>query len=260
MVYTLITGATGYLGKAFVELCLRRGENVYITGRSEDKLRKLRAQMLRAYPAADIVYFACDLADERSREAMFADAGRYKFSALINVAGADIQKPFCQYNQQKLTFQMRANFEGAVSMCAFCISHAAEHLKIINISSICGQYDMPYFAIYSAAKGALTSFSLALAEELKDSGVDVCVVLPGAIHTRPDVEEYIRTQGLWGKIAAKTPRFVALKALEASERGKRMVIIGAANRALYYLSKFVPARLMRKMIAIKWSRTQKDAF
>ena len=119
---------------------------------------------------------------------------------------------------------------------------------------------MPYFAIYSAAKGALTSFSLALAEELRGSGVDVCVVLPGAIHTRPDVEEYIRTQGLWGKIAAKTPRFVALKALEASERGKRMVIIGTANRALYYLSKFVPARLMRKMIAIKWSRTQKDAF
>ena len=249
MVYTLITGATGYLGKAFVELCLRRGENVYITGRSEDKLRELRVQMLRAYPA-----------DERSREAMFADAGRYKFSALINVAGADIQKPFCRYNQQKLTFQMRANFEGAVSMCAFCISHAAEHLKIINISSICGQYDMPYFAIYSAAKGALTSFSLALAEELKGSGVDVCVVLPGAIHTRPDVEEYIRTQGLWGKIAAKTPRFVALKALEASESGKRMVIIGAANRAMYYLSKLVPARLMRKMIAIKWSRTQKDAF
>lgn len=260
MEYTLITGATGYLGKAFACECLKRKQNLYLTGRSEDRLTLLREELLSLYPARDIQIFPCDLSDEKSRAALYSDAENYKFSRLINVAGADIQKAFYLYDEQKLTFQIRANFEGAVSMCNFCLKHRAETLRIINISSICGEYAMPYFAIYSATKGALTNFSLALAREWRGKGVFVTAILPGAIHTRPDVEEYIKTQGIWGRIAAKTPEYVAMKSLNASDKGIRKKVIGAANKLVYYGSALVPGAIKTALIAKKWSSTQKDAF
>ena len=119
---------------------------------------------------------------------------------------------------------------------------------------------MPYFAISSALKGALTSFSLSLAEELKGEGVRVCVVLPGAVYTRPDVVEYIKKQGLWGRIAAKSPDFIAKKSLQALERGRRKYIPGIANKLMRVFTAFIPQRLKLKFIASRWKRTEKDAF
>ena len=93
-----------------------------------------------------------------------------RLSLLVNAAGADIQKPFEAYTQEKITFQCRANFEAAVDMCHFAVSNAQTGLEIVNISSVSGIYPMPYFAIYSATKSALTSFSIALREEVKGKG------------------------------------------------------------------------------------------
>ncbi len=260
MTYTLITGATGYLGSEFAVQCLGRGENLYLTGRSADRLAALKSRLEERSAGADIKIFACDLSDEKQRAALFSDAGGLTFSRLINVAGADIQKPFADYDEYKLTFQVRANLEGALSMCLFCLAHRAPDFKIINVSSVCGEHAMPYFAVYSATKGALTSFSLAIAKEYRGKGVTVTAVLPGAIHTRPDVEEYIRTQGIWGKIAAKTPQYVAAKALRASDKGRKKAVIGGANKALYYILKCVPQGVKTALIAKKWSKTTKDAF
>lgn len=260
MNYTLITGATGCLGRAFAFECARRGENIYLTGRSGDKLAALRGELVSAGAVGDILIFPCDLADEKSRGRFFEDAGKYTFSRLLNVAGADIQKAFSLYDQQKLTFQIRSNFEGAVAMCAFCIAHRGEELRIINISSLCGEYAIPYFAIYSAAKGALTSFSLALSAECAKTGVSVTAVLPGAIHTRPDVVQYIKSQGIWGRIATKTPQYVAVKALSASDRGKKKTVPGLANKLVYFSSKLLPSSIRTAIAGRQRRHMQKDAF
>lgn len=260
MNYTFITGATGYLGKAFAKICLGRGENLFLTGRSAEKLGALKEELLKLRPSAAIEICACDLSDEHSRNDLYSYAHKFTFSRLINVAGADIQKAFGLYDEKKLTFQIRSNFEGAASVCLFCIGHRAEELRIINISSLCGEYDIPYFALYSSAKGALTSFSVAISYEYKGKGVYVTAVLPGAIHTRPDVEEYIKSQGLWGRIAAKTPEYVAAKSLSASDKGKKMYIPGAANCAAYFLSSFLPRGVLSAINGRMRKKMSKDAF
>jgi hypothetical protein len=211
--YTLITGASGYLGRAFALECLSRGENLIITGRSQQKLEELKNYLKTIDDSVRILSFACDLTDSDNRKQLFAfvrDNGA-KICRLINVAGADIQKALYKYDEDKLTFQTRICFEAAVSLCRFAIEERGQELKIINISSVSGIYPMPYFAIYSAAKSALTNFSVALNYELKGQNATVTAILPGAIYTRSDVIEYIKTQGLWGKIAAKQPDFVARK-------------------------------------------------
>ena len=138
--------------------------------------------------------YAADLADTESRKALMEamEAEGLKISLLLNVAGADVQKALTKYTEEKLAFQCRVNFEAAVSLCRFAILHKAERLEIVNISSVSGIYPMPYFAIYSATKGALTSFSLSLREEMKGQGVHVTAVLPGAMPTREDIKEQIK--------------------------------------------------------------------
>ena len=235
------------------------GGGLGMMGRSEEKLTALKSGIPFR---AEIFTKAMDLSSEVSRseffEALSARGERVKM--LINVAGADIQKPFENYTQEKLLFQCRANFEGAAAMCLYAVQHAAKKAKIINISSVSGIYPMPYFAVYSATKGALTSFSQALSREVKKRGITVTVILPGAMPTREDVREQIRGQKAWGKLAAEPPSLVARKSLRAAEKGKRKAIIGFWNKLMNAATKPLPLSLKMKFIEKRWSKISKDAF
>ena len=152
------------------------------------------------------------------------------------------------------------NFESAVSLCRFALEHRADKLKIVNISSVSGIYPMPYFAIYSALKGALTSFSVSLREEMKGKGVYVTAVLPGAMPTREDIKEQIKGQGLWGKLAVKSPRYVAEASWNAVEKNKRKIIPGFWNKVMRVGTALLPQGIKLRFIARRWSKISKDAF
>ncbi len=261
---TLITGATGGLGGAFVDVLANRNEPIFLTGRSEEKLCKLKTELLSKFPSLPVFYGACDLTDERDRQNLLGqikavcESENLSLFRLINVAGADIQKAFEKYTDEKIVFQSRVNFESAVSLCLGAIKLGVK--EIVNISSVSGIYPMPYFALYSATKGALTSFSVSLREEMKGAGIKVTAVLPGAIPTRDDVKEQIKGQGLWGKIAVKSPTFVAEKSLKAVQKNKAKVVVGFANKLMNVSTRLIPASWKRKFIAKRWSKIEKDAF
>ena len=127
----IITGATGYLGKAFINELIKNketkseiesgGTSLVFTGRSEEKLAALKSGIESEFKGenesrAEIFVKAMDLSSEKSRAEFFAalSSRGEKVKMLINVAGADIQKAFEEYTHEKLLFQCRANFEGAV--------------------------------------------------------------------------------------------------------------------------------------------------
>lgn len=261
--FTLITGATGGLGGAFAQVLFERGEPLILTGRSEEKLLSFKGQLLRQKEGI-VETVACDLTDSKEREKLLERVAELckihnlPLFRLANVAGADIQKGVTEYTEQKVCFQCRVNFESAVSLSRGAIALGVK--EIVNISSVSGIYPMPYFAIYSATKGALTSFSLSLREEMRGAGVKVTAVLPGAIPTRDDVKEQIKGQGLWGKIAVKSPRFVAEQSLKAVAKNKGKVVIGFANKCMNVGTKLIPLPLKLKFIAKRWGTISKDAF
>ncbi|MBO5737346.1 MAG: SDR family NAD(P)-dependent oxidoreductase [Clostridia bacterium] len=260
--YALITGATGGLGKAFVYVLAERGDNLVLTGRSGDKLNALKADLQEKYPQINVLVYPADLSSEDSRCAMMEEitAAGVEISTLVNVAGADVQKGLMEYTQEKIAFQCRVNFEAAVAMCRFAIERKAERLEIVNISSVSGIYPMPYFAIYSATKGALTSFSQSLRAEMKGKNVAVTAILPGAMPTRDDIKEQIKGQGLWGKLAAKTPEAVAKASLKAVRKNKGKVIVGFWNKVMRVGTCWLPTSWRLKFIANRWSKISKDAF
>lgn len=260
MKYSLITGATGVLGCAFCRQLASRGNNLFLTGRSEQNLIALKNKLNEDYPSVDVKYYACDLSSDFSRRAFFAYACYFKFDRLVNVAGADIQKPFEEYNETKILFQIRACFEGAVSFSQFALKHSEGGLQIINISSVCGLQPMPYFAVYSASKAALTNFSVALNEEGKDKGVTSTAIIAGSIYTRPDVCEYIKNRGGWSKMTAKYPDFVAEKSLIAAEKGKAKYTVGFGNKFMRVFTKLIPERVKVWYVKRRWKDLRKDAF
>ena len=257
-----VTGATGGLGGAFVELLAKQGENLLLTGRSEDKLLALKNRLAEEYPTLAVEVCAADLTDEKSRLTL-AERMQHeniRIGRLVNVAGADIQKAFEEYTQEKIAFQCRANFEAAVSLCHAALKNADEGLEIVNISSVSGIYPMPYFAIYSATKSALTSFSVALRQEMKGKNVAVTAILPGAMPTREDIKEQIKGQGLWGKLAAKSPAWVAEYSLKAVRKNKRRSIPGFWNKVMRVSTALLPESWKLWFIAKRWSKISKDAF
>ena len=260
--YALVTGATGGLGKAFVKELAKTGYALLLTGRSEEKLLALQEELKKEYPDLETHSYPADLADENSRGEMMrkiADEG-IKISLLANVAGADVQKGLTEYTQEKIAFQCRVNFEAAVALCRFAIAQKAARLEIVNVSSVSGIYPMPYFAIYSATKGALTSFSQSLRAEMQGQNVAVTAILPGAMPTREDIKAQIKGQGLWGKLAAKTPQEVAKASLKAVKKNKRKVIVGFWNKMMRAGTCWLPTSLRLKFIAHRWSKISKDAF
>ena len=86
------------------------------------------------------------------------------------------------------------------------------------------------------------------------------VVMPGGVPTRPDIIEDIKGQGLWGKLSAKSPLFVAEKSLRAVRKNKPKYIPGFFNKLLYFVIKIAPKKVVLKFIAKRWKKQTKDAF
>ena len=86
MTYTFISGATGGIGKAFTFSCAKKGYNLFITGRSEEKLCTLKNSIEKEYNVT-VKTCACDLTSELSRKEMlsYIDQNEIKFNRIINV-------------------------------------------------------------------------------------------------------------------------------------------------------------------------------
>lgn len=259
--FALVTGATGGIGEEFCLQLAARGENLFLTGRSDDKLSALKDRLSERF-GVKILYKTCRVDREEERAALFShiDACGIKLSALYNVAGADTQLAFDKYTQEKILFQTRTNFEAAVSIARYALERRGQNFKMLVVGSMSGACPMPYFALYAATKAAVTSFFSALRTEYKREGVKVTVLMPGAVPTRADIVEDIRIQGLKGRLSSKPKDFVVRKALKGLDRNKRIVIPGAFNKLTYLCTKILPVGLQTAFVARGWRGKEKDAF
>ncbi|MBQ3116454.1 MAG: SDR family NAD(P)-dependent oxidoreductase [Clostridia bacterium] len=261
MEYTFISGATGGIGKAFAYQLASKGAPLFLTGRDHEKLCALKEDIVNHY-GVDVSVFACDLTNENSRAQMvdYIRANDLRFCRIVHVAGVDTQMPFMEYKENKVLMQIRVNAEATIFLTRALLNFRASDVEVICISSMSGQTPMPYFALYSASKAMLTNFFTSLHYELKKDRVKVTTIIPGGVYTRHDVIEQIKGQGLWGKLTAKQPEFIAKKSLIAVRRNKVKYIPGFFNRFLNVIMKILPKKLVLSFIAKRWKKERKDAF
>jgi uncharacterized protein len=118
---------------------------------------------------------------------------------------------------------------------------------ILNVSSSAGFLPIPDFAVYAATKAYVTSFSEALRAELRGTGVSVCALCPGPVHT--EFQEVAKRPG--GEPEGG-PEFVHVPleqvvrdALAALQADRPIVIPGFAMKLVMLLARLTPMPLLR---------------
>lgn len=191
----LITGASSGIGRSTAKKLLNKGYIVYGAARTEEKLK-----YLSEYP--DGYYQIMDITDAEMRKNCVKEIlnKEGKIDILINNAGYGSFGAVEEVPVEEAKRQFEVNLFGLSELTKLVIPGMRENKtgKIINISSIAGKIWTPLGGWYHASKFALEGLSDCLRNELREFGIDVVLIQPGAIETNwaeKAGENLIKTSG-----------------------------------------------------------------
>jgi len=177
----LITGASQGLGLATVKYLLSRQQTVIATTRNADAFDST----VRTNPLLEVI--SLDLTIETAvKDAVANIAAKYGgIDMLINNAGYGFAGAIEEATEDEVAKVMAVNLEASMRMTrnVLPVMRKAGRGHIINLSSIQGLASTPGFGIYNAAKYAVEGFSEALYHEVKELGIKVTIIEPGAFRT-----------------------------------------------------------------------------
>ncbi len=255
---TLITGASLGIGRSFAEKLAARGDDLVLVARDAIRLRNL-ADRLIAEHGVQVDVLSADLTASdgvKSVEAVLSDPTR-PVDVLVNNAGFGTFGEFADLPINREIDEIELNVVALVRLSHAALPGMIERGRggIINVSSMASFQPMPHNATYGATKAFVTSFSHALHEEARGTGVNVLVLCPG--FTRTDF------QATAGIDSSAVPSFlwmsaeaVAESAVNAFERGHAECVPGLANRVTGWLSAALPVALTARVSGIVASRVE----
>ncbi|WP_030905829.1 SDR family NAD(P)-dependent oxidoreductase [Streptomyces sp. NRRL F-5126] len=237
----LVTGASKGLGRAYALELARRGARVILLARSDGDLRELAAQIRERHGGQEAEVITGDLSTPEGPQRILRelrDRGP-AVDLLINNAGAGSAGPFLARPIEPQLRSVGLNVSGLLAL-----THAigADMVArgsggIINVSSTAAFQPMPYQASYAATKAFVLSFTEALAEELRGTGVHVMAAHPGAIATG----FFDGTTATIHPRAADKPATVAARTLDDYARRRPVSYPGRpVNRALTWPGRLLP--------------------
>ena len=179
----LITGASRGIGRAIAYVAAPYFDRMIITCKnSSDKLVALQQELEKDYPLECLAYVG-DMGDYAFAESVFA--GLDRIDALVNNAGISHVGLLSDMTVDEWNHVMNTNLNSVFYTCkqAIPLMLSRKEGRIINISSIWGNAGASMEVAYSASKGAVNSFTKALAKELAPSNIQVNALAFGVIDT-----------------------------------------------------------------------------
>ena len=181
----IVTGGAQGIGRGIAERLAQDGCAIAVWDQNADGAAEV-AQALRdaGGPARSSEVDVSDSAQvRRALDGLLAEWGRVDI--LVNNAGWDRLMPFLDSGEDHWDRVIGVVYRGTLNTCRYVGPRIveAEHGRIVNIGSDTAKIGGPFEAVYSGAKGAVTSFSRALARELAETGTTVNVVSPGSTDT-----------------------------------------------------------------------------
>lgn len=252
----LVTGASSGIGEALARQLGADGVDLILVARRTDRLDDLAAGM-RADHSVNVETLSADLTDPTDLHrisARLSDADR-PVDLLVNCAGLGASGPFADGDLAVYRQVVALNVNAVVELSHAALAAMSERGRgwIMNISSLGGHAPGPSFAVYSATKAFVTSFSESLHEEARRSGVVVTAICPGATST-----EFGAIAGSAGedlpKILLQTADEVAAEALTATAKGRAVRVTGLVNRVSGAFTTVLPRSVNRKLSALVTDR------
>jgi short-subunit dehydrogenase len=181
----LLTGASSGIGAALGPLLAERGATVALVARRGDRLAEVLERCQHHSPASRL--YVADLGDTAAAEALALQAWDEMggLDVLVNNAAIPKRRLVQALTVDEVCDTMRVNFESPVRMSLAVLPRMLERDRgtIVNVSSFGGRVGIPGEAAYCASKFALAGWSESMAIDLWHTGVDVRLILPGAIAT-----------------------------------------------------------------------------
>ena len=241
----LVTGASSGIGAAIAKELAARGHTLLLAARREDRLRELSDQ-LESEHGVRAIAVPCDLENPETRAALPARIGELglQVEILVNNAGFGTAGPFIEQSLEAEVAQVRILCEAVVDLTRRFAPAMAERGRgaILTTASSSGFQPLPNTVGYAAAKAWALSFSEALHEELRHSGVAVTASCPGPVKT-----EFFEVSGPH-PVESFFPRFMHISAercardsVRALDRNKRVIVPGPFPlRGLFQANRWLP--------------------
>lgn len=251
--WALITGASMGLGRAFAEECAGRGMKLLLAALPDSGLPGL-AERLGKEHGVETQWLEDDLTNQETLDRLKekTEAEGIGIDLLINNAGIGTVGRFMDHSLAYHEATIELNTLSLVRLIRrFLPELRARKASILNVASLGAFFPMPTMPIYSATKSFVLHFSLALREELGDS-VGICVLCPNAIRTTDEVNRYIDNLGFIARHACFSPECIAKAGLDGVARNQAVIVPGAINQVVAFLSQVAPRALINKTIRHYW--------
>lgn len=258
--WALITGASTGIGKVFAVELAKKGAQLIVCARDATRLTAL-AEDLRAISGGEVRVVACDLETAEGVGTLLREVQSWslELELLINNAGFGAAGRFARAEFATLERMTRLNCTSLAELThAFLPGMLARGRGgIIQVASIAGFVPTPYMALYGATKAYVLSLTVALAEEVRGSGVRVVALCPGPVPTGfQNRAGYQKIDA--NKAGAMSAESVVAQALNAYAKGQTICVPGRLNAWQVRLTRLLPLGLATRAAALILRRSGRD--
>jgi uncharacterized protein len=240
----LVTGASSGIGVELARLCAAGGFDVILVARRTGLLEDLAAGLSRDHHIRARIVTA-DLADPAAPKAVFDQARGKRIDVLVNNAGFGLRGPYAETDWDAEARMIQVNITALAHLTKLFLPDMLRRRegRILNVASTAAFVPGPFMAVYYATKAFVVSFSDALANEVKGTGVTVTALCPGPTRTEfHDVAGIAETNLFRGTVM--DPAEVARQGYRAMMAGKVEVIAGARNRWMMRGARLAPRAML----------------
>lgn len=242
----IVTGASSGIGLELARLLAADGFELELVGRDEERLCALADDL--AADGVRVIPYLVDLADPNDLAQFIEHVRGAAPDVLVNNAGFGEYGPFAQSSSAREAAMIVTNVMALtlLAKAALPAMLARGSGRILNVASTAAFAPGAFAAVYSATKAYVLSFSEAVAEETRNSGVTITTLCPGPTATR-----FAGRAGIGGyrvrRRAVMNAETVARAGYKALMSGRRMVVVGFTNRLLVFAARFSPRGLLTRI-------------
>jgi short-subunit dehydrogenase len=249
--YAIVTGATSGIGYELAKLLAQDRYNLIVVARDENELARVAGEFNDRYDV-DTIAISKDLFNPENAFALYDEIKRVGVDVdiLINDAGQGHYGEFKDTDIRRELDIINLNISSLVVLTKLYLQDMVQkgHGRIMNLSSVASKAPGPWHSVYHGTKAFVQSFTEAIRSELKDTGVTVTALLPGATATdffnKADMNEAKIVQE--GKLDNAAD--VAKDGYDALMNGDDMVVSGFKNKVQVAMSGLTPdSTLAEKM-------------
>ena len=248
----VVTGASGGLGYEFARLLAERGHDLVLVARSGAPMEEL-AQWAEPRHGIQVTVLPKDLSipGAGGEVAEELEERNLRPDVLINNAGFTQLAPFAESDEHVMMQLLRVNIETVTQLTRRVVPGMVERRRgrIVNMASNAAFQPGPFMACYYASKAYVLNFSIALAEELKDTGVTVTALAPGPTATgfqaRADMHDARLVKGRKLPTAAE----VAEWGWAEAEKGKSVGVFSMRWKIAAFGTRLIPRPLAARLAA-----------